>query len=95
MQKLPQYRGQTTFIITTDHGRGSGLAGWKDHDVDVDGAENIWIAMIGPGIAALGERSEVGRVTQSQLAATVAAAVGEDFAGSMPGVAAAINTGPK
>ena len=25
MQAMPQYRGSTTFIITTDHGRGSGL----------------------------------------------------------------------
>ncbi len=25
MQAMPQYRGTTTFIITTDHGRGSGL----------------------------------------------------------------------
>src|SRR5450755_3356917 len=26
MQAMPEYRGTTTFIITTDHGRGSGLA---------------------------------------------------------------------
>ena len=90
MQKLAQYRGRTTFIITTDHGRGSGLAGWKDHDADVDGAENIWIAVIGPGIPGLGERSDVARVTQSQIAATVAAAVGEDYSGAVAGVAPAL-----
>lgn len=81
MQAMPQYRGKTTFIVSTDHGRGSGLKAWKDHGSKVDGAENIWIAMIGPGIAPLGERSNSARVTQSQIAATVAAAVGERFAG--------------
>ena len=85
MQAMPQYKGKTTFIISTDHGRGYGPK-WTDHGEDVDGAENIWIAMIGPGIAPLGERTRVGKVTQSQIAATVAAAVGEDWAVAFPGV---------
>lgn len=89
MQAMPQYRGKTTFIISTDHGRGYG-AKWTDHGEDVDGAENIWIAMIGPGIAPLGERTNVGKVTQSQIAATLAWAVGEDWAGLMPEVGAPI-----
>jgi hypothetical protein len=89
MQAMPEYRGKTTFIISTDHGRGDGPK-WTDHGEDVNGAENIWIAMIGPGVAPLGERSNSARVTQSQIAATVAAAVGEDFAGATPGVAAPI-----
>ena len=29
MQAMDQYRGQTTFVITTDHGRGGGLTEWK------------------------------------------------------------------
>jgi hypothetical protein len=84
MQALPQYRGKTTFIISTDHGRGDGKA-WTDHDHDVEGAQNIWIAMIGPGVAPLGERTNVARVTQSQIAATVAQAVGEDWTAASPG----------
>ena len=48
MQAMPEYRGQTTFILTTDHGRGSGLVEWKEHGVDEKGSENIWIAVIGP-----------------------------------------------
>jgi hypothetical protein len=85
MQAMPQYKGKTTFIISTDHGRGNG-ARWTDHGADVDGAENIWLAMIGPGIAPLGERTNVGKVTQSQIAATLARAVGEDYAGMVEGV---------
>jgi hypothetical protein len=85
MQAMPQYKGKTTFIISTDHGRGYGKA-WTDHDHDVDGAENIWIALIGPGIAPLGERRNAPKVTQAQIAATLAWAVGEDYAGAVEGV---------
>lgn len=79
MAAMPEYAGKTTFIITTDHGRGSGLEDWTDHGKDVEGAENIWIAVMGPGIPALGERRNVPFVTQAQVAATVAAAVGKDW----------------
>ena len=79
MQAMPQYRGTTTFIITTDHGRGSGPDAWRDHGQDVDGAEHIWMAVLGPDTPALGERSAGGAVTQSQVAATVAALLGHDW----------------
>ncbi len=84
MQAMPEYRGTTTFIITTDHGRGSGLTEWKEHGVEEKGSENIWIAVIGPDTAPLGERSHVARVTQSQIAATVAALVGKDYHAAVP-----------
>ena len=79
VQRLPQYRGKTTFIITTDHGRGAGGKAWGSHGENVDGAENIWIAIVGPDTPPLGERVNCATVTQSQIAATVAASVGEDF----------------
>ena len=41
VQSVPSYRGRTTFIITCDHGRGSGLVDWKEHGVDQPGSENI------------------------------------------------------
>lgn len=80
MQAMPEYAGRTTFIITTDHGRGSGLKDWRNHGAKVTGAEYIWAAVMGPGTPALGERRDVPPVTQSQIAATVAAAVGLDWA---------------
>lgn len=79
MQAIPQYRGQTTFILTTDHGRGSGLVEWKEHGVEEKGSENIWIAIMGPDTPALGERTNVAPVTQAQIAATLAAFLGKDY----------------
>jgi hypothetical protein len=90
MQAMPEYRGTTTFIITTDHGRGSGLTEWKEHGVEEKGSENIWIAVIGPDTAPLGERSHVAPVTQSQIAATVAALLGRDYRSDTPKAAAPI-----
>jgi hypothetical protein len=90
MQGIAQYRGHTTFIITTDHGRGSGLTEWKEHGVEEKGSENIWIAVMGPDTAPLGERKNIGRVTQSQIAATVAAFLGEDYPAAVAQAAAPI-----
>lgn len=90
MQALPEYRDQTTFIITTDHGRGGGLEEWKNHGMEQKGSENIWVAVIGPDTPALGERTSVGPVTQSQIAQTVAALLGKDYRGSFPQAAPAL-----
>jgi len=79
IQSSAHYRDRTTLIISTDHGRGSGPEEWKDHGTDQKGSENIWIAVIGPDTAPLGERHTVPAVTQAQIAATVAALFGEDF----------------
>jgi hypothetical protein len=84
MQSMRQYRGTTTFIITTDHGRGGGLAEWKEHGVEEKGSENIWIAVMGPDTAALGERARIEPVTQAQIAATVAALLGQDYPAAVP-----------
>jgi hypothetical protein len=88
MQSMPEYRGQTTFIITTDHGRGSGLVDWKEHGVEQKGSENIWIATIGPDTAPLGERRDVPAVEQAQIAATIAALLGRDYRAAVPLAAA-------
>ena len=90
MQAMPQYRDSTTFIITADHGRGSGPEEWKEHGVEEKGSENVWIAVIGPDTAPLGERAHIAPVTQSQIAATVAALVGKDYRRSVPAAAPAI-----
>src|SRR5664279_2387261 len=87
-QSMPEYRGKTTFIITTDHGRGSGLVEWKEHGVDEKGSENVWIAVMGPNTPALGERRNVAPVTQAQIASTIALLLGKDFRVSAAGAAA-------
>jgi hypothetical protein len=90
MQAMPQYHGTTTFIITTDHGRGGGLTEWKEHGIEQKGSENIWIAVLGPDTAPRGERTHVAPVTQAQIAATVAAFVGKDYRHDVPKAAAPI-----
>jgi hypothetical protein len=84
MQAMPEYRGTTTFIVTTDHGRGGGLTEWKEHGVGQKGSENIWIAVLGPDTAPLGERSHIAPVTQAQIAATLAAFVGRNYNQDVP-----------
>jgi hypothetical protein len=86
LQSLPAYKGTTTLILTTDHGRGATTTDWKDHGRKVPAAENIWIAAIGPAVPAKGPRQGV-TVTAAQIAATVAAVVGEDFRAASPAAA--------
>ncbi len=91
MQAMPEYRGTTTFIITADHGRGSGPVQWKEHGVEEKGSENVWIAVIGPDTPPLGERQNVGPVLQAQIAATIAAFLGKDYRRDEPRAAPPIN----
>ncbi len=67
--------------------RGSGLVDWKEHGVDQKGSDNIWIGVIGPDTKPLGERANTAPVTQSQIAATVAALLGRDFRRDAPSAA--------
>jgi phosphopentomutase len=83
LQADPQYRDKTALIVTTDHGRGGTRADWSDHGKGVAGAEFIWIAVMSPVTPALGERENTA-VSQSQVAATIAALLGEDFRAASP-----------
>jgi hypothetical protein len=87
VQADPQYRDRTTLIVTTDHGRGYGPA-WRNHGEDVVGAENIWMAVLGPDTPALGLRRNIPVVRQAQVAATIAALLGGDWQGAEPRAAA-------
>lgn len=78
-QSMDQYRGKTTLILTVDHGRGSGPAAWKNHGRNIPGAQDIWLAVLGPDTPPLGERGTGADVTQNQVAATLAAFLGEDY----------------
>jgi hypothetical protein len=91
LQGLPAYRDSTTFIITTDHGRGSGPTEWKEHGVEQKGSENIWIAVLGPDTPPLGERRQTAEVHQAQIAATVAALLGKDYRKAVPAAAPPIS----
>jgi hypothetical protein len=87
MQSLQQYKDKTTLVITADHGRGRTHSDWKDHGRDIEGAEEIWIAVLGPDTPPLGERARTAPVTQAQIAATVAALLGKDYRQEVPAAA--------
>lgn len=80
VQKDPFYAGNTTIIITTDHGRGAAANGqWTSHGAKVNGAGEIWMAAIGAGVPNTGEAQNQSQWYQGQIAATVAALLGTEF----------------
>lgn len=87
LQTMPQYKGRTTLIFTTDHGRGAGPVNWQDHGKAIPESQYIWIAVLGPDTPALGERTDTRMITQSQIAASVAAFLGEDYRAAVPAAA--------
>ena len=88
-QSLPAYRGRTALVLATDHGRGDTPRDWTDHGEKVPAAERVWMAVMGPCTPALGVREST-RATLSQLAATVATLLGEDFPAASPKAAPAL-----
>lgn len=89
VQSLSEYKGKTTFLLTTDHGRGATTKDWTDHGRKVPAAESTWIAAIGAGVAPLGVREGI-TVTAAQLAATIASLVGQDYSIASPKAAPAL-----
>lgn len=79
LQSQPDYRDNTVLIIATDHGRGRTPQDWGDHGPDVEGAQDVWLAMAGPGQQARGELRDVPELRQGQIAASIAAVFGLNF----------------
>ena len=71
VQEHPKYRGRATLIITTDHGRGRTLEDWTSHGSEVEGAQEVWIAIIGPDTPDRGEVSGGPEYSLSNVAATL------------------------
>lgn len=90
-QSIEQYAGKTTLILMVDHGRGDPPDEWRGHGADYSGSERIWLAAMGPDTAALGERAEVAALTESQVAATIAALLGLDYGSAVPQAASPID----
>ena len=82
MQSMPQYRDCTTLILTTDHGRGDNRIDWKSHGEKIENCEYIWMAVMGPDTPHAIVTGTT--VTQSQIAATVAACLGFDYPAEEP-----------
>lgn len=80
VQSHPQYKDKTTFVITTDHGRGTvPLDTWRSHGDEITGADQIWLAVIGPDTPALGEVRSPAQYYQNQVAKTAAAFLKVDY----------------
>ena len=82
-QSLPEYAGKTALVLATDHGRGDTPETWTGHGEKLPESDRIWIAVMGPGVRPVGIRRGVG-TTQAQIAATVAALLGEDYQAAQP-----------
>ncbi len=89
-QSMAEYRGSTSLILAVDHGRGEAPTDWKSHGEKLPESKYVWMGFLGPDTRALGEREKVAPVTQSQIAATIAALLGEDFRAVSGQVAAPI-----
>ena len=76
IESLPEYRGQTTVVVTTDHGRGATLDDWFDHGRAIANADRIWLAISGPDTPA-GITSDE-KVEQRDIAPTMIKLMGLD-----------------
>jgi bisphosphoglycerate-independent phosphoglycerate mutase (AlkP superfamily) len=71
-QQSSHYRGKTTFIISTDHGRGTvPIDSWRSHGKKINGSDQTWIIVFGKGVKTLGEVASEGQLFTHQLAPTV------------------------
>ncbi|MCK8124166.1 LTA synthase family protein [Pseudoalteromonas sp. 2CM39R] len=106
IQQTPDYKDNTTLIITTDHGRGSHADDWQHHSSKralarseqgkqrfpngIVGSEHIWLAAIGPDIKAKGLIKTKNELKQAQVAATVLSVLGINSQQVNPKMAAPI-----
>jgi len=65
------YRGVTSLIVVTDHGRGRTPESWTDHGREVEGAEEIWVAALfggNAGVAGGPRRLVISPFVQAEVA---------------------------
>lgn len=68
----PYYKGQTTVLMTTDHGRGTEpLEQWKGHGSDIEGAREVWLMAFGKGVKPLGEITSKEQLYTTGIAPTI------------------------
>lgn len=86
LQSIEQYHGKTNLIITVDHGRGNSAQSWQHHASPkavkgylnglnqykdgIPGADQIWLAALGPDVKSIGEMKNTSTFTLDQVAAT-------------------------
>ena len=94
LQAMPEYRGSTTLIFTTDHGRGSEGENWTSHGEKLPESKEIFLGAVGVGIPAAGLQTHAPAVMQSQIAATIAHLLGKDWNAAEPQAAPPLSFAP-
>ncbi|MCC6286558.1 MAG: alkaline phosphatase family protein [Chitinophagaceae bacterium] len=85
VQSTPEYKDKTALLITCDHGRGDiKKEQWTSHGSRIAGADEIWFAVMAPGIAAKGEVSKDMQLYQKQFAQTIASLLGLTYKADHP-----------
>ncbi|MEN9568872.1 MAG: hypothetical protein RL172_103 [Bacteroidota bacterium] len=80
VQAHPAYKNNTALFITTDHGRGDIIKEqWTSHGADIQGASEIWFAVMAPNIKPAGEITTKSQYYQQQFAQTMAHLIGLHF----------------
>ncbi|HVS96039.1 MAG TPA: alkaline phosphatase family protein [Puia sp.] len=82
VQTDPYYKDNTTFLITTDHGRGRKPNKWTTHGFWAGGSGDVWMAVLGGDIRPGGELRNKDQVYQKQIAPTISGLLGDP---PMPG----------
>lgn len=66
------YKGNTVFLISTDHGRGTvPLETWKHHGTKIKGADEVWFIAFGNEVKPLGEVNSDEQLYSNQIAPTI------------------------
>jgi Metalloenzyme superfamily len=84
VNKDPFYKNNTSFIITTDHGRGQNSNTWIKHGLFTSGSSNSWLLTLGPELESRGEVKSKSEIYNDQLAQTIAALLGLNFTARHP-----------
>jgi hypothetical protein len=85
VQSDPQYKNKTSILFTTDHGRGDlKKEEWTSHGKSITDASEMWFAVIGPDIPAIGEVKTEMQIYQDQFAKTLAKLLGYNYQASHP-----------
>ena len=79
VNKDPFYKNNTSFIITTDHGRGKKSNTWKRHGLLTAGSGSSWLITIGPALEVKGEVKIRSEIFTNQLAKTITSILGYQF----------------
>jgi hypothetical protein len=90
LESQPDYKGRTHILLTTDHGRGHGPKDWSSHGDDVEGAQEVWIALVSPRMAKRGLWQNHPPLSSNQVAATLAGWLGIDWQAIRPKAGAPI-----